>query len=268
MERFTSQLYEKYINLKKRKFSEIEDIDKKRISETLQYQSATELLIEDLKTENDKLRVKIVSMQEQYQESQELLLKERQKTNALSSEVNTLKKTLAEKIDNLESASLRSPCGKSSIRLEDSNQCLPMKNNLDTPSGQNPIQSENAAITLHEIDNENRLVFHDEPMIESLQPDCCRRTKSNYGTGTDRSCNPCAFHTLVELLVGMKISMECQTEGPCFSVIHQMSDCCLTEICCTKMYYNFLGAVYAVYGKIVYIGYHDIGFIWDDLFAA
>ncbi|XP_020675558.1 uncharacterized protein LOC110094633 [Dendrobium catenatum] len=143
--------------------------------------------------------------------------------NELSSEVNSLKKTLAKKIDNLESASLRSPCGKPSIRLEDSNECLPMKNNLDTPSGQNPIQSENAAITLHEIDNENRLVFHDEPMIVSLQPDCCRRTKGNYGTGTDRSYNPCAFHTLVELLVGMKIYVECQTEGPCFLVIHQMS---------------------------------------------
>ncbi|KAI0503917.1 hypothetical protein KFK09_014863 [Dendrobium nobile] len=181
MERFSSQLYEKYINLKKRKFSEIEDSNKKRISDTLQYQSAIELLIEDLKTENEKLRVKIVSMQEQYQESQELLLKERQKTNELSSEVNSLKKTLAKKIDNLESASLRSPCGKPSIRLEDSNECLPMKNNLDTPSGQNPIQSENAAITLHEIDNENRLVFHDEPMIVSLQPDCCIRTKGNYG---------------------------------------------------------------------------------------
>ncbi|KAL0916056.1 hypothetical protein M5K25_013538 [Dendrobium thyrsiflorum] len=212
MDRFNSQLYEKYINLKKRKFSEIEDSNKKRTSEALQYESATELLIEDLKTENDKLHVKIVSMQEQYRESLELLLEERHKTNALSSEVKTLKKTLAKKIDNLESASLRSPCGKSSIRLEDSNECLQMKNNLDTPSGQNPIQSENAAITLHEIDNESRLV-----------PDCCRRTKSNYGTGTDRSCNPCAFHTLVELLVGMKISVECQTEGPCFSVIHQMS---------------------------------------------
>ncbi|PKU79047.1 hypothetical protein MA16_Dca000391 [Dendrobium catenatum] len=167
----------------KRKFSEIEDSNKKRISDTLQYQSASvkfeghfsfkwlivnylaaiELLIEDLKTENEKLRVKIVSMQKQYQESQELLLKERQKTNELSSEVNSLKKTLAKKIDNLESASLRSPCRKSSIRLEDSNECLPMKNNLDTPSGQNSIQSENAAITLHEIDNENRLVAYGAP---------------------------------------------------------------------------------------------------------
>ncbi|XP_020582255.1 uncharacterized protein LOC110025905 [Phalaenopsis equestris] len=209
MERFSSQLYEKYINLKKRRFSEIEESNKKIISETLQYQSASDHLIEDLKNENDNLREMIVSLLEQYQESQKLLLQERQKTKSLSIEVGTLKEKLAQKNDNVGSTPSGSLCGNASIRLEHTNGRLPMNNSPDTPSGVKPVQSENAAVILHEIDNENRLV-----------PDCCRRAKTNYADG---SCSPCAFHTLVEQLVGMKVSVECQTEGLFFSVIHQMS---------------------------------------------
>ncbi|PKU84062.1 hypothetical protein MA16_Dca010348 [Dendrobium catenatum] len=118
--------------------------------------------------------------------------------NELSSEVNSLKKTLAKKIDNLESASLRSPCGKPSIRLEDSNECLPMKNNLDTPSGQNPIQSENAAITLHEIDNENRLVsFLLTPKLRPSEAEVllCQQQMSDFYPTSDLHSSPSFYST-------------------------------------------------------------------------
>ncbi|KAG0475510.1 hypothetical protein HPP92_015196 [Vanilla planifolia] len=61
---------------------------------------------------------------------------------------------------------------------------------------------------------------HKEDM---LVPNCCRRTKADFGFESGKSYSPCAFHTLVELLVGMKFSVEHHSEGLCVTVTHQMS---------------------------------------------
>lgn len=211
MERFNSKLYEKYTNLKKRKFSSIEESNQKIISDVLQYQSAMELLIGDLKNENDKLRAEIISTEDRYQECQKLLLEENHKLKMLSNEAGALKELL-QKGDNADRSLQNSACKNPATRLEDVAECLLGMKSLDTLPGKNASPSEkNASFTLHEDYNQNQLI-----------PDCCKKTKAYSEDGIERSYR-CAFHILVELLVGMKFVVDIQAERPCFSVIHQMS---------------------------------------------
>ncbi|KAK8957399.1 hypothetical protein KSP39_PZI000138 [Platanthera zijinensis] len=127
-----------------------------------------------------------------------------------SIEVGALKELL-QKNDNADRSLQNSACMSPAIRIEDSGECLLEMKSLDT--GKSAALSEkNTSFTLREDYNHNQLI-----------PDCCKKTKADSEDGIEKSCSPCAFHVLVELLLGMNFVVDCQTERPRFSVIHQMS---------------------------------------------
>ncbi|KAG0475517.1 hypothetical protein HPP92_015203 [Vanilla planifolia] len=179
MDRFNSKLYEKYKNLKKRKFSEIEE-----------------------RIRNLYLMYCAIS-QEQNRNCQKLLLEESQKSKVLSIEGGTLKEILSQRNNNLD---------RTCATVEKASETVTKRSNLGLLPVQHEIQYENNATNMMESHKEDMLV-----------PNCCRRTKADFGFESGKSYSPCAFHTLVELLVGMKFSVEHHSEGLCVTVTHQMS---------------------------------------------
>lgn len=179
-----------------------------------------EQLVQDQKNVNDMLLVEIMSGKEQFQECQEqfqecqiLLLEEKQKTKMLTSEVGSLKELLLQKNENADRSLMNSACRSPAIRLADSGECILGKKNVDTLSGQDAIPNEKCpTITPNEDWNQNRLT-----------PECCKKTKDDSGDEISKNCSLCAFHMLLELLIGMNFIVDYQTKGTQFSVIHQMS---------------------------------------------
>ncbi|PKA48332.1 hypothetical protein AXF42_Ash020424 [Apostasia shenzhenica] len=155
MENFNSKLYEKYNNLKKRKFAEVEERNQKRNVDVAKYQSAVEGLIEDLKNENDKLRAEMVSIQEEFHECQQLLLQERHKTKMLSNGVETLKHLLLQE-NNDDRAPLMSPHRSPIVRLDDSNEFL-QKGNME--GTQNAVVVKDASIITNGMTNEKTIMY-------------------------------------------------------------------------------------------------------------
>nr|CAD1833409.1 unnamed protein product [Ananas comosus var. bracteatus] len=189
MEQLNSKLYEKYKNLKKRKLFE-EEWDQKRDAEIRNYQLATEDLIEELKKENERLYGELSSLQEQYAETEKILLEESRKTKELSSEVGRLQILLSQKKDTNDSTLIRS--------LNITPEARSKKAFTVSPEKKTPNHA-------------------------PIKPDCCRGYMDNTEGGTGKSSDMCVFHTLIEFLVGMKFSVGIQTEELCLSVIHEKS---------------------------------------------
>ncbi|KAA3489797.1 argH [Gossypium australe] len=94
MEPLYAKLYDKYDKLKKRKLSEMDDINRDQEEKFVNYVRAAEELIQHLKSENDKLysevnelrsevASKMSSMDKQCADYQKLLIEENQKCKKL-----------------------------------------------------------------------------------------------------------------------------------------------------------------------------------------
>ncbi|XP_073104983.1 uncharacterized protein [Elaeis guineensis] len=209
MERLNSEMYEKYKNLKKKRKLLDEECSRKRESDIRNYQSATENLIEELKNQNDELRAEISSMHERYAECEKLLLEESQKKNELSNEVGRLQNLLSQKNDVNDIALLRSPKTNSRVLSREKFRTPPIKKKENSCTKESEIQDGDAAI-----------VPYGSYQEEQILPDCCRR---NLAWSAGKGQNECVFQTLIEFLVGMEFSLDSQTQGLTFSVVHQIS---------------------------------------------
>nr|CAD1833414.1 unnamed protein product [Ananas comosus var. bracteatus] len=209
MEQLNSKLYEKYKNLKKRKLFE-EEWDQKRDAEIRNYQLATEDLIEELRKENERLYGELSSLQEQYAETEKILLEESRKTKELSSEVGRLQILLSQKKDTNDGTLIRSPNITPEARSKKAFTVSPEKKTPNSCSNKGGSQQE-------------VVVAHYNCQEKHNMPDCCRGYMDNTEGGTGKSSIMCVFHTLIEFLVGMKFSVGIQTEELCLSVIHEKS---------------------------------------------
>ncbi|KAK9029408.1 hypothetical protein V6N11_026526 [Hibiscus sabdariffa] len=180
----------------------MDDIHRDQEEKFLNYVCAAEELIQHLKSENDKLNADVnelrsevatimSSKDRQCSDYQKLLIEESQKCNALSEEVTRLQNLHEEghvKGGNRDNLPIASP-GSAQVAAERISENLP----------------------------EKALSYEVLPHVQL--PDCCKGSISANATGR----GTCLFQSLVECLVGMKISNLNQTEGLCISALHQSS---------------------------------------------
>ncbi|XP_021279375.1 uncharacterized protein LOC110413010 [Herrania umbratica] len=242
MEPLYAKLYDKYDKLKKRKLSEMDDINRDQEEKFLSYVRAAEELIQHLKGENDKLHVEVnelrselasimSSKEKQCADYQKLLIEDNQKYKALSEEVNRLQnlhqeghlkggkrcnvpmvspgsaQVASEKVSGSSTQMMtRSRSRKSAAETEDS---------LVTPGSAN----RNVAMVSALVEDLSEKGPSCEVLAHVQLPECC---KDSLGANATAS-GTCLFQALIECLVGMKLSTVNRTEGLCISALHQSS---------------------------------------------
>ncbi|KAE9590469.1 hypothetical protein Lal_00023138 [Lupinus albus] len=108
METLYSKLHDKYIKLKIKKLSDLDQLSKEQEVKFMNYLTAAEELIEHLKNENDQLQGRVdvlrsevctirVAIDQKVAEYQRLLVEESKKNEALSEEVEKLRKMQQER---------------------------------------------------------------------------------------------------------------------------------------------------------------------------
>ncbi|KAK8683231.1 hypothetical protein V6N13_039296 [Hibiscus sabdariffa] len=208
----------------------------------LRFMEAAEELIQHLKSENDKLNADVnelrsevatimSSKDRQCSDYQKLLIEESQKCNALSEEVTRLQNLHEEghvKGGNRDNLPIASP-GSAQVAAErisgNSTRMMTRKRSrksaAETDDSTFTPDSANGKVTtlcaLTENLPEKALSYEVLPHVQL--PDCCKGSISANATGR----GTCLFQSLVECLVGMKISNLNQTEGLCISALHQSS---------------------------------------------
>ncbi|KAK9273673.1 hypothetical protein L1049_018483 [Liquidambar formosana] len=250
MEALYSKLYSKYTKLKTEKFSELELLNKDQEVKFINYVSAAEELIEHLKNENERLRAQVNDMRsevasirstkdEQYVQYEKLLLDENQKNKELSKEIERLQNLQREglccssKDDKNENGQLNMH-GGAQVGSVDASNGSPKKTTKKRgrDAGAEAEEGIVTPCTTGQVDHfmvrESAKNFSKDTMfggalVNFQKPECCRRTIRGSGGGNDSGLTSCLFQGLVECLVGMKLSIDDQTEGICISALHQSS---------------------------------------------
>ncbi|XWS71210.1 hypothetical protein CRYUN_Cryun03dG0119100 [Craigia yunnanensis] len=242
MEPLYAKLYDKYDKLKKRKLSEMDDINRDQEEKFLSYVHAAEELIQHLKSANDKLHAEInelrtevaditSSKDKQCADYQKLLIEENQKYKALSEEVTRLQNLHQEghvkggKRDNIPTVSPGSaPVASEKVsgcstrmmtRKRSRKSAAETENNFVTPGSAN----HSVAMVSKLTEDLSEKALSCEVFAHVQLPECC---KVSLGANATAS-GTCLFQDLIEYLVGMKISTINQTEGLCISAVHQSS---------------------------------------------
>ncbi|XP_042374407.1 uncharacterized protein LOC121967933 [Zingiber officinale] len=257
MESLNVKLYEKYKNLKKRKFTEEEEWNHTRDAELRSFQSAVEDLIEELNKENKGLHQQLDSFQEKYDECRMLLLEEGKKSKELSDEVEKLKNLLLKKKDMNNTLLFTSPSTNSKVRSEEISKSPPGQR-ITEPCEENGTQHKVSTIVTYnnkktgtsmlyhpgvEMNTNNvmaltmyELVCRKHLIVEPAYGDCCllkldptvfelvlpRHLMIELGKQSDDRSN-FIFQTLMRFLVGMDFYVDNQTESPSILVVHKTS---------------------------------------------
>ncbi|KAF2287417.1 hypothetical protein GH714_039856 [Hevea brasiliensis] len=201
MEALYAKLYNKYDALKKKRMSELDEINKDQELKFLNYVTAAEELIQHLKVENDRLHEQVGELRNQvasirstkdneYAQYQKLLMEENQKNEMLSKEVGRLQK-------------LQEQLFSSSKDYNNDNM---QQNILET------AQVTPGKMTSDSIRRITRKRSRDDGTQMEVN-----------GVMNDSGSTNCQFQALIEYLLGMKFSSVNQTEGICISALHQSS---------------------------------------------
>ncbi|XP_014490264.1 uncharacterized protein LOC106752996 isoform X1 [Vigna radiata var. radiata] len=219
MEVLYSKLYDKYTQLKSKKLSELDHLNKEQEVKFVNYLSAAEELIEHLKSEKEELlgqvnelRTELASLRaakdKEITDCQMLLMEEREKNEALSREVEKLLKSHQERTSDLNNMKANSN-NSSSIRMTRKRK------------RQNDLEKEARFIS---FENEGNSV---ETCKETASGKLLERcTKANDQSGIDlqeSGHDNWLIHVLFEYSLGMKLSIIDQSGQMCLSALHQSS---------------------------------------------
>ncbi|XP_044505281.1 uncharacterized protein LOC123225407 [Mangifera indica] len=248
MESLYVKLYDRFNKLKKKKFSEFEEISKDQELKFLKYVNAAEELIEYLRNENDQLRAQVNNLRtevdsirstnnEQVVEYQKLLTEENQKNKALSEEVERLQKFNQERIssclkdDKNDYMQLNTPEGAQIAPVK-----LPMSSSKRmTRKRSREIRTERESTIMPSSGGQDGAIAGESEKDLSKEtvssgafvydqlPECCKRANDKSGDIHNISSANCLFQALVEYLVGMKLSALIHTDGVSISALHQSS---------------------------------------------
>lgn len=247
MEALYSKLYDTYMKLKSKKWSELDNVNKDQEVKFMDYISAAEQVIQQLKSENERLLSQVKDLtsevasirsakDEQCTEYQELLMEENRKNEELSEEVARLR--------NLQQ-------GGNFSRLKDSKTdnggvCTPASGQVSEEAGNQSqrrkthkrrrqslsetedIVMPSSSLQDDEILRESEKDLHkgavpSGSLITVQQPQCCRAIERPGGDVNPTGQANCLFQVLVEYLVDLKFSTVSQTEEICISAVHQSS---------------------------------------------
>ncbi|KAB2028034.1 hypothetical protein ES319_D05G072200v1 [Gossypium barbadense] len=212
MEPLYAKLYDKYDKLKKRKLSEMDDINRDQEEKFVNYVRAAEELIQHLKSENDKLYAevnelksevasKMSSMDKQCADYQKLLIEENQKYKALSLEVSRLQNLHHEG---------QNKDGKLDI--------IPTVSARIAQVSSEKVSGRSIGMMTKDLSEK---ALSREDLTHFQLPECCKGSPDASATVTARAT--CLFQALTECLLDMKISTNNQTGGLCISALHQPS---------------------------------------------
>ncbi|XP_021894171.1 uncharacterized protein LOC110811874 isoform X1 [Carica papaya] len=239
MEALYRKLHNKYERLKKKRLSEMDEINRDQEVKFLDYVAAAEELIQHLKSENNKLQTQVNDLRTEVAslrsskdresiECQKLLLEESQKNKALSEEVGRLQNLHQEGLSCMD----RSYGVIQQNTPETALQNVPEKLNKRVSkkrSSESEHSKEEAYLMPDSKDPDDVMV---REMAEDLskgvlydeQPECCKRTLYESGIGvTESGPADCMFRALIEYVMGMKFSIITQAEGISITALHQSS---------------------------------------------
>ncbi|BBH02285.1 titan9 [Prunus dulcis] len=225
------KLYDTYMELKSKKWSELDNVNKDQEVKFMDYISAAEQVIQQLKSENERS-----AKDEQCIEYQELLMEENRKNEELSEEVARLR--------NLQQVGNFSRLKDS--KTDNGGVCTPASGQVPEEAGNRSqrrkthkrrrqslsetedIVMPSSSLQDDEILRESEKDLHkgavpSGSLINVQQPQCCRAIERPGGDVNPTGQANCLFQVLVEYLVDLKFSTVSQTEEICISAVHQSS---------------------------------------------
>ncbi|KAB2080526.1 hypothetical protein ES319_A05G072900v1 [Gossypium barbadense] len=235
MEPLYAKLYDKYDKLKKRKLSEMDDINRDQEEKFVNYVRAAEELIQHLKSENDKLYAEVNELRSEVASKMHAILSFSfgLYDKALSLEVSRLQnlhhegqnkdgkldivptvspriaQVSSEKVSGRSIGMMTRKCSRESAAETNDNTITSVSTNC------------NVAMTnaLAEDLSEKALSRADLTHFQLLE--CCKGSPDASAAATARAT--CLFQALTECLLDMKISTNNQPGGLCISALHQSS---------------------------------------------
>ncbi|CAA7036434.1 unnamed protein product [Microthlaspi erraticum] len=219
MDSLYRKLYEKYTKLKKKKFSELDEISIGQEEKFLNFVSASEELIQHLRSENENLRGIVGNLRsditsirsnkgEESLEYQKLYMEEERKNKELSKEVDKLKELIKEG----HPRNSRDQSGKQQERkTPESAQVTTRSMRKRSRLSEDTLETDMAPppISIHHKATENLLVS---------QPQCCKTTDD----GSSSSAG-CVFQALGEHLLRMKLSTAYEGDRVCITALDPSS---------------------------------------------
>ncbi|KAG4383760.1 hypothetical protein GLYMA_13G152406v4 [Glycine max] len=237
MEVLYTKLYDKYTRLKSNKLSDLDHLNEEQQLKFRNFSSAAEELIEHLMTEKEELlgqvhhlRTELASLRaakdNQVADYQRLLAEETRKNEALAEEVEKLLK----------------------LRQEGACHDLNYNSKIMTVDGQFKANSNSSSIRMtrkrtrqNTLEKEARFISFENDQGNSVEREsmenickdttsgklleCC--TKANHQSGIDLQESGHDGNWLIQVLfeyvLGMKLSIDYQTERICLSALHQSS---------------------------------------------
>ncbi|GAV63823.1 hypothetical protein CFOL_v3_07341 [Cephalotus follicularis] len=264
MEALYTKLYNNYTKLKKKKWGELDELNRDQELKFLDYMSASEELIHHLKSENERLTAQVNNLRDEMAsissakddkcaEFQKLLIEENQKNKVLSEEVERLHKL--HQVSSLDGKSanvqLNTPgdalvvSGKVSNSLSTRMTRKRIKQSLTESEAvlimpgcslQDDAIARVSAKDLSKGSLSSEAVVYTELVCKgscTYWPECCKSFVDRSGGGANgMACANCVFQALIEYAIGLKFSTINQTEGIGISALHQSSgfSFCLTWV--------------------------------------
>ncbi|EXC04600.1 hypothetical protein L484_003163 [Morus notabilis] len=194
MEVLYSKLYDKYTQLKAKRLTELDEVNKDQEVKFVNY-VADKVLLEEVER-----------------------LKKLQQDNALSSQKDGNNREMSTpRDDKIVSQELYD--SSSGTMTSKRRRCSETETGMARPCGSG---QDNAILIASASLNKEGLTSSAHVSIQ--QPECCRRAIDRTSDGLhDNDTANCLFQALVEYLVGLKFSVVTQNEGICISAEHQSS---------------------------------------------
>ncbi|GAB4856005.1 hypothetical protein Ancab_024644 [Ancistrocladus abbreviatus] len=237
MEALYMKLYEKYTRLKGKKDSEIDQVNRDQEVKFMNYTIAADNLIEQVKSENDRLKANIDDLRnevaslrsakdQQYADYEKRLLEERQSNQRLSVEIKKLQDLQREGLcyrsasDRNENPHLSTPLCIELVATEHQSNEPTRSRKRGKRSEQYKVAAGNQSVLRqghHTREVSVDLSRETTSCVGLHLPECCRRNVNDGGL------DKCLFHGLLESLIGMRVSILNESEGLCISAVHQSS---------------------------------------------
>ncbi|KAF9595076.1 hypothetical protein IFM89_036965 [Coptis chinensis] len=213
MEALYSKLYDKYNKLKSKKISEIEEIGHDQEVKFVNYATASDELIEHLKSENERLEAQLNElhsevdlMRSSRDEYRKLLNDECQKTKELFKEVERLQNLQQQEIN-----SILTEGNSNSVRTR-------KQKNGDMQLGSFGATQVVLEDTSAGYGRKKLRLQHPVPQSDDANDSTRMRVSSGGCISTD-----IMLQNLLESLVGMKFGFVDEEKGLCLSAVHQSS---------------------------------------------
>ncbi|XP_019456102.1 PREDICTED: uncharacterized protein LOC109356923 [Lupinus angustifolius] len=273
MEALYLKLHDRYTKLKTKKLSELDQLSKEQEVKFMNYLTASEELIEHLKSENDKLHEELnelrsevgsirIAKDKQVAEYQKLLMEESKKNEALSEEVEKLRKLQLEitsgdlnnnskimaadhQLRATSNSSSRKMTRKRMLQegtsgnLNDNSMVIAENDHFGSISNTPSRRMTRSRRKQDEQEKEARFIISYEnsegsavarQSTENVSKDTtsakllefCTEANDQSGLQKTDNCN-WLIQALFEYALGMKLSTDHQTEQICLSALHQSS---------------------------------------------